>query len=86
MQKASGMIALLLIAAILLMPTSPEIGRITETPLTVSGVSPPQSEPVTQENEADGTATIIAVVVVVIIVILIIYCFTGTESNQAVRR
>ena len=86
MQKASGLIALLLIAAILLMPASPGNGRIKETPPTVGGVSASQSEPAPQEDEADNTATIIAVVIIVIIVIFVIYCFTGTETNQTVRR
>ena len=88
MHKASGLIALLLVAVIILLPfKEPMInGRATETPLTVSGVSSPQNDSAPQDDEIDDTAKFVTVVIIVVIVIFIIYCITGAETNHAVRR
>jgi hypothetical protein len=79
MQKPSGLLILLLIAAIMLMPLDVPANR-AESPLIVSGDSLTQSE--TVEDAEDDTTQIIAVVVVVIIVIFIIYCITGTDNQS----
>jgi len=94
MHKASGLIALLLVAAIILLPLrSPtNNGSTTETPLTVSGVSAIQSDSALQDDEVSDTTKIIAVVIIVVIVIFIIYGLSqtnssqGAETNHAVRR
>ena len=88
MQKASGLIALLLVAAIILLPFkgSPINGIATETPLTVSGVSTSQNDSVPQDDETDDTTKIVTVIIIVVIVIFIVYCITGAETNHAVRR
>jgi len=88
MKKASGLIALLLIAAIMLLPAKcPPFNDIaTETPLSVSGVSAPHSDSAPQDDEIDNSKKIVAIVIIVVVVIFIIYCITGAETNHAVRR
>ena len=87
MPKASGLIALLLVIAIILLPfrDSPDKGLALETPLTVSGVSLPIND-TAPEDTADDSTQIIAVVIIVVIVIFIICCVVDTESNHTVRR
>jgi len=88
MQKASGLIALLLVAAIILLPFRGPMynGSATETPPTVGGVSMLLSDSAPQDDKVSDTTKAVTVVIIVVIVIFIVYCITGAETNHAVRR
>lgn len=82
MQKANGLIAILLIAAILLLPIkdSPENGLVSVSPQAVSGDIAAQNDSVSNEDNESGTVKIIAAVIIVLIVI--ISCITETDGQE----
>ena len=82
MQRPCGCLALLLVAAILLLPFPPSNEITTESPLTVCGDSAGAGTP----TDGESGARIIAAVVIVIIVLFIIYCITSAETNHKARR
>ena len=80
MQKPNGLIALLLIIAVLLSrPDSPETGFVTQSPQAVCGDCLSQNETL-EDNETDR---IIIAVIIVIIVIFIINCITNTGDQSS---
>jgi hypothetical protein len=85
MKNTGGLIALLLVVAILCTPfDGPAQNRLTESPL-LSGDSAAQSDTAPQDGGETDTVKIIAAVVIVIIVICII-CYIADTGNQPHER
>ena len=83
MRNSSGLIALLLIVAILLMPSenTPAIEQTLLSAQTVCTDNTMQSDTLPQEGNGNDTDTIIAIVIVVIIVIIFIGYISNTETG-----
>ena len=83
MQKSGGLIALLLIAAILFMPSenTPGYEHSQVSPQAVCGDTAVQSDTLPQDDNGNDTAQIIAVVIVVILVIIFIGYISNTETG-----
>jgi len=83
MRNSSGLIALLLIVAILLMPSenTPAIEQTLLSAQTVCADNTMQSGTLPQEDNENDTATIIAVVIIVIIIIFFIGSIANTETG-----
>jgi len=83
MQKSGGLVALLLIAAILFMPSenTPGYEHSPVSPQAVCGDTALQSDTLPQADSENDTATIIAIVIVVIIVIIFIGYISNMETG-----